>query len=107
MIEIQNLNALNKGTLLATCDVRIVPWKMILRQVKIFEKGSNRWLGLPSREYSDDMGTKKYIEMIGFDNDTLKNRFRDQVMEAIDKHFKDNPDMKPDDAIKETDQFPF
>ena len=41
MIEVQNINAVNKGSLLATCDVHIVPWKLTFHEVKIFEKGAS------------------------------------------------------------------
>lgn len=107
MIEVQNINALNKGSLLATCDVHIVPWKITLHDVKIFEKGANRWIGMPAKEITNNMGEKKYIELITFDNEGVKNRFRSQIMGAIDKYLANNPDMTPEDAIKETDDIPF
>lgn len=107
MLEVQNINAVNKGSLLATCDVHILPWKMTLHDVKIFEKGQNRWISLPTKEVVNDMQEKKYIEMITFDNDGVKNRFRNQIMGAVDKYLASNPDMKPEDAIKDDEEFPF
>ena len=107
MIEIENISAIQKGSLLATCDVHILPWKLTLHEVKIFEKGANRWLGLPSREYISDTGEKKYIELITFDNEGVKNRFRNQIMGAIDKYLAGNPDLKPEDLIKENEELPF
>ena len=107
MIEIENISAIQKGSLLATCDVHILPWKLTLHEVKIFEKGANRWIGLPSREYTNDMGEKKYIELVTFDNDGVKNRFRNQIMGAIDKYLAGNPDLKPEDLIKENEELPF
>jgi DNA-binding cell septation regulator SpoVG len=107
MLEIQNINAINKGTLLATCDVHIIPWKMTLHEVKIFEKGANRWIGMPSREFINDAGEKKYIDLMTFDNEGVKNRFRSQIMGAIDKYLVSNPDLKPENVIKEDDDFPF
>lgn len=107
MLEIQNINPLNKGTLLATCDVHIIPWKMTLHEVKIFEKGANRWIGMPSKEFTNEMGEKKYTELLTFDNDGVKNRFRNQIMGAIDKFLSSNPDMVPEDVVKEDDEIPF
>jgi hypothetical protein len=107
MIEVQNINAVNKNSLLATCDVHIIPWKLTLTEVKIFEKGANRWISMPSREYTNDLGEKKYIELITFDNDGVKTRFRNQVMGAVDKFLSNNPDMKPEDVVNESDAFPF
>ena len=107
MISVQNINAVNKGSLLATCDVHITPWKMTLNDVKIFEKGANRWISMPSREHVNELGEKKYIELITFDNEGVKNRFRSQVMGAVDKYLEQNPDMKPEDVINNDSTFPF
>ena len=107
MIEVQNIRAINKNSLLASCDVHIIPWKMTLKEVKIFEKGANRWISLPSKEVINDMGAKNYIELISFDNEGVKNRFRSQVMGAIDKFLEGNPEMKPEEVVKEDDNFPF
>lgn len=107
MLEVQNINAVQKGSLLAICDVHIIPWKMTLHEVKIFEKGANRWLGMPAKEYINDMGEKKYTDLITFDNESVKNSFRNQIMGAIDRFLESNPDMKPEDVIKEDDKMPF
>ncbi len=107
MLEIQNINPVNKGSLLATCDVHIVPWKLTLHEVKIFEKGTNRWVGMPGKEFILENGDKKYTDHITFDNDNIKNRFRSQVMGAIDKYLSENPDMTPEDAIRAGDVVPF
>lgn len=107
MLEISNINPVNKGSLMATCSVRIGPWKTTFHEIKIFEKGANRWLGLPAREFISDTGEKKYIELVTFDCEAVKNRFRQQVMEAVDAFIANNPDMVPEDVIKMEDNIPF
>ena len=107
MLEVININPIQKGSLLATCDVHIIPWKLTLCDIKIFEKGANRWIGLPSKEIISDGGEKRYIELVHFDNDGVKNRFRSQIMGAIDKFLSDNPEMKVSDIITESDDVPF
>ncbi len=107
MIEILNINPVNKGSLLATCDVHIIPWKMTLHEIKIFEKGAQRWLGMPAKEFTNDMGEKKYTDLVSFDNDSVKIRFRNQIMAAVDKFLADNPELKPEDVIKLDDGMPF
>lgn len=107
VLEVQNIKAIQKGSLLAICDVRIVPWKLTLKEVKIFEKGVNRWIGLPSKEVALPTGEKKYYELMAFDSEEIKNRFRDQIMEAVDTFLEKNPDMKPEDVIKFDDDLPF
>lgn len=107
MLEVLNINPIQKGSLLATCDVHIIPWKTTFCDIKIFEKGASRWISLPSKEMVNDMGEKKYIELIQFDNDGIKNRFRSQIMGAIDKFLAENPEMKVEDIVKIDDDVPF
>ncbi len=107
MIEIKNIVPIKKGALLARCDVRIVPWKTTLHEVKIFEKGANRWITMPAKEFTNEMGEKKYTELVSFDDEATKNRFRSQIMGAIDKYLAENPDLTPEDVIKADDELPF
>jgi len=108
MLEVLNIEPVNKGSLLCKCDVRIAPWQMTLRGICVFEKGQNRWITLPSREFDDNMtGAKKYVELIAFDTDAIKNRFRNQIMGAIDRYLQENPEMKAKDVIQESDGLPW
>lgn len=85
MIEIKNVRQINKGVLVASCDVYIAPWHLTLHEVKIFEQGDKRWISLPTKEVVDPTGVKKYFPLVSFDTEELKNRLRDQVMGAFDK----------------------
>lgn len=107
MIEVTNIRPLRKGSLLATCDVYIVPWDMEIFDIKVFEKGANRWVGMPSKEVPSADVDKKYIELINFRKANTRNRFKSQILDAINKELQINPEMKPMDVIKETDDFPF
>lgn len=107
MLTVKNINPIGKGNLLATCDVHIKPWQMTLCEVKIFEKGATRWVGMPSKEFTNEVGEKKYRELMEFDSEAIKSRFRAQILEAVDKYLAENPDLKPEDAIKESVAFPF
>lgn len=107
MIEVQNINPVGKGSLLATCDVHIKPWHLTLHEVKIFEKGASRWLGMPSKEFTNNLGEIKYTDQITFDNDGIRNRFRSQVMGAVDKYLAENPELKLEELIKADDEIPF
>ncbi len=107
MIEVTNVVPVNKGSLLCTCDVYIQPWDLELCEVKVFEKGANRWLSMPSREYTNPEGVKKYVELINFRKEATKKRFRDQIMSVIDKYLLDNPDLKVEDLIKPDSELPF
>jgi len=106
MIKIQNLYPINKGSLMAKCDVHIAPWKMTFHDVKIFEKGANRWIAMPSKDFVNAEGITKYSDMISFDSDAVKKRFTEQIKEAVDKYLESNPEMKVEDVITE-DEYPF
>lgn len=103
LIEISDVEPINKGALLATCSVRIVPWKLTFHDVKIFSKGQNRWLTLPSKEFTNQTGEKKYIPQITFDSDSVATRFRNQVMAEFDFYLEGNPDMTPEPLIRNED----
>ena len=106
MIEVSNINPINKGNVLASCSVYIKPWHVLFHEVLIFEKGANRWISLPSRKYEAN-GETKYVELVSFDSDAVKRRFRDQIMTAVDKFLAGNPDCTPEDVIKEDAELPF
>lgn len=106
MILIENVVPKNKGSLLAICDVHIVPWKLTMKDVKIFQKGVQKWLGMPSSEFTNRDGEKKYKELVVFDNPAIAGKFRDQVMTAVDSYLADNPDMETPDVIT-NEEIPF
>ena len=106
MIEITNINPVMKKSLLATCSVYIKPWHLFLHEVMIFEEGARRWIALPSQVFEKD-GEKKYKELVAFDSEGAKKRFRDQIMLAVDKFLAENPNCQPEDVIKEDSVFPF
>ena|ERR1700739_598457 len=91
MLEIKNFKNVNKNTLIAVFDVHIKPWNLTFNEVKLFEKGTSKWLGMPCKEYTNDKGEKRYQELISFDNENVKKRFRDQVVEAVNKFMEINP----------------
>lgn len=107
MIEVSNVFPIGKGSLLCVCDVKIVPWKLILKEVKVFEKGANRWVSLPCKEVEQSDGTKKYVELIDFESSMVRRRFVDQLRDAVSLFLDDNPDLQPEDAIKADAECPF
>lgn len=107
MIEIEDIEPINKGALLAKCNVHIKPWKLRLHEVKIFERGAERFLGMPSQTYEGADGSIKYKELVTFDNSFSRKRFFEQVLAAIDAYIETNPDLEPEPLIKEDEEAPF
>jgi len=72
----------NKGSLLGFCDISVPQLGMDLFNIAIFQKGSQRWLSFPSKEYEKD-GEKKYMPYIRFKKKESMDNFTRQVLEAI------------------------
>jgi hypothetical protein len=86
-IEIKNWTPLTKNTLRGFCTVKL-PSGMLIHAVMLHEKGDHRWISLPAREYTDEKtGKKQFARFIEFDNRTIADRFRDQVLASLDRHF--------------------
>lgn len=107
MIEVQNIEKIGKGSLVAKCEVVIVPWQMILKEIKIFQKGNNRWITMPNRDYIDKDGNTKYLELIDFISPQKKAKFKEQVEEAVKNYLKENPTMESKPVINMEEEFPF
>lgn len=107
MIEITNVNPINKGDILASCTVAIRPWKMKINKVLVFRKGQNTWVTLPREKFETRDGEVKYTDLIEFDDNGATKRFRDQVVGAVEDYMARNGDMVPEDVIKEDQEFPF
>lgn len=107
MIEIQNIDRIDKGSLLMKCDVYIKPWRLVLKEVKVFQKGVQRWIGMPSREVLGSDGIRKYHELIDFDSDSVKKRFREQILKKVQEVLETDPEVGIADPIQETEEMPF
>lgn len=88
MIEIKNVKLVQKGALLATCDVSMPDKKMTLKDVRIFEKYPNRWVTMPCRDYVNDAQEKKYFEVVVFDSESYKQEFSKMILHAFEEYEK-------------------
>jgi hypothetical protein len=78
----------HKHTLIGFASVRL-PSGMVIHKVTVHEKGEARWVGLPSREWTNDQGVKQYAKLIEFTDRRIANKFRDQVLEALDQYLEE------------------
>jgi len=106
MFQVKNVEKIDKGSLLAQCDVHIEPWMLTLKEVKIFQKGQDIFLGMPSRFYEKD-GEKIYVELMEFDTPQVKKRFLAQVKSAVDSYLQENPTLDPEPVVQEDGTMPF
>jgi hypothetical protein len=84
-IEIADWKPHRKNTLVGTFSATL-PSGMVLHNLMLHEKGEARWIGLPSREWTNDHGQKQYAKLIEFVDWATANRFRDAVLAALDRH---------------------
>ena len=84
-ITIAGWKPLSKNTLRGFFSATL-PSGMVIHNLTLHEKNGARWVGLPSREWTTDTGEKNYAKLIEFADRHIANRFRDHVLEALDRH---------------------
>lgn len=107
MIEITNINPIHKGDLMATCSVKIKPWKMTFHKVTVWQKGVNRWVTMPREKYETRDGETKYNDLIEFEDNNSKKRFSDQIVEAVNEYIEKVGDFTPEAIVKKDDPLPW
>jgi len=106
MIEVYNVNPINKGDVLASVSVHIKPWRLKIHEIVVFQKGMTRWVNMPARKYEAG-GETKYAKLMEWDENGVEKRFRDQIMQAVDDYINQHGDLVAEDAIKDNDEIPF
>lgn len=106
-VVVFNINPVHKGDILASCSVHIKPWHLKINEVLVFEKGANRWVSLPSRKYLANDNTEKYAPLLEFDEPGMLKKFRDHIMDAVDRYIAANGSLEPVDPLKDIDECPF
>jgi hypothetical protein len=71
-----------------------LPSGMVLHRLMLHEKGETRWVGLPSREWTNDQGLKQFAKLIEFRDHATADRFRDAVLAALDRHLQSLGEMQ-------------
>jgi hypothetical protein len=52
----------------------------------LHQKDHAKWIGYPAREYVDQAGAKQYTRIIEFTDRATADRFRDTVLDALDRY---------------------
>src|SRR5258707_9408450 len=81
-IVASNLKFIRKNTLIATADLTIPRWRLVIRGAMWFEKNGKEWIALPSREWVDQNGDKKYATIIEFSDRETADRFQIAALNA-------------------------
>ena len=84
-IECLSRRMINRGALLAVCDIRINGWHLLLRDCKWFRKDNRSWIGLPSTSYKGHDGVTRYTNVVAFVSKEAHLRFQAAALEAVEQ----------------------
>lgn len=111
-MEIVDYKEINKNCLQGFFDLKIEKWgNFIIRELAIFNKGNERWIAYPSKKY-ESAGKTKYYSFVTFEDPAFDKKFKEDVMNCLDKYLKTKQtnnkiDNIKDSNIPEQDELPF
>ena len=83
-MEILKFSKMDKGTLKGYFNLCVTRWNnFIINDMRLFEKGNQRWVNLPSRQYEEN-GEKKYFPINSFKDQKDYEEFKAEVLKALD-----------------------
>jgi hypothetical protein len=83
MIEVIKFKSHKNGCLLGFADIFVKKMGLEINGVTIAEKNGKKWVNMPSKEYTNEQGEKKYAPIIRFRDKDVQERFCKTVLEAI------------------------
>lgn len=100
-IECLKYQSVNKGLLVGFADFYIPKTGIEIFGCQLFQKDGKRWINMPSREYTNAEGEKKYMPYIRFRENAHKDLFTELALKAIDKKCAEMQSKTPPDAPQE------
>ena len=65
---------------------------MTIRDCSVFEKGTARWVSMPSRQYEDNEGSKRYIAYVLIEDEERRKEFSRLALRAVDEFRAQQPE---------------
>lgn len=84
-IECLKFQSVNKGNFVGFCDFFIPKTGIEIYGCQLFQKDGRRWINMPSREYTNDQGEKKYAPYLRFRDPAHKEMFNELALKAVEK----------------------
>lgn len=84
-IECMRYHAVNQGTLLGYADFYIPKTGQEIYGCQLHQKEGRRWINVPSREYKNELGEKKYAPFMRYREKTHMEAFLEACKKAIEK----------------------
>lgn len=109
MIECIRYYSVNKGALMGKADLFLPNCGMEIFGCLLFQKNGRKWVNLPSKEYTDQNGEKKYSPLLRFRNQKVFEEFVKQAVKVIeDKCQRENIQMVAAASVpSQSDEIPF
>lgn len=80
-MKVKNVKAINKGSLIAKCDIEFDSWGLTIRECLVRDGKFGLWVTMPSKSYEKD-GKTNYYDLIIWEKEKGK-AFQDAVMPLI------------------------
>lgn len=84
MITVSNARKLSKGALIGFFDVTL-PSGMKLNGCTLLEKDGRRWIGLPSKEWVKQDGSKSYVPVVEIPDREARDKFNAAVLPLAER----------------------
>jgi hypothetical protein len=103
MIECTSFKSFQKGNFQGYANIYVEKWGIEITGCSLFMKDGRRWINLPSKEYVNKEGEKKFQPLFFFREKSHHEVFVNKVKEAIDKWCIENPEtQQSQDTLFET-----
>jgi|GEM_PF-1580452 len=108
VIEILNLEVLNKGALVAKFNAKMHKLGgLIIRECTLFESNGKKWINLPSKQYEKD-GKTKYFSYLAYEDRAMDEKFKEKIMSAaLEQLKKQGSEKQQEEIIEDVGDLPF
>lgn len=96
-MKIKKFKSYERGSLQGFFEVEL-PSGMCIRDLTLHSKDGSRWVGYPSKPYTDEDGNTKYQNQIFFPDKAVHQKFQQGLLSALDLYFAANKDDDPGDV---------
>jgi hypothetical protein len=90
-IECLKYTSVNKGSLLGYADFYVPKTGQEIYGCQLHQKEGRRWINLPSKEYTNDLGEKKFAPCVRFRERSHMDAFSEACKKAIEKKCAEAP----------------
>ena len=87
-MEIVNFSKVNKDPVICSFSIKYPSMGYTIHDFRLMRTNGTEWVAMPSRQYQDETGKKKYFQFLQFETPDKKKNFEFAVMTML-KSFMD------------------